>query len=532
MKFTARSIPYQQTGYFSRLISDYLEGNTFLRDFYAFPVSFEGIESAMKARAMFETDRPLLVKTLEEQYAGLPVTKAVYKNITALGEANTFTITTAHQPAIFTGNLYFIYKILHVIKIAETLRARYPAKQFVPVYYMGSEDADLDELGHIYLDNEKLSWDTPQTGAVGRMHTTGLDKIMTRIEGEFAGFPFGPELIQLLKEVYLQAATIEEATLKLLHQLFGHYGLVILIADRPLLKARMAKVFRDDLTNHLPFEITEKNVNFLAEKYPVQARPRQINLFYLKDDLRDRIDIKEDHYQLNKSNIRFTRQEILQELDDFPERFSPNVILRGLFQETILPNIAFVGGGGETAYWLELKPLFQHYGVPYPVLILRNSFLLIKRKWKEKMAKSGLIPETFFQNEEKLIETLVRHGTTKTLDLKKQKTELQRVYESLKNISGAVDKTLVPHVEKLQTQSLHTLVELEKKLFRAEKKNHGELRNKIQEIRKALFPLEGLQERIDNFIPWYATYGNAFIELIYAHSLSLEQSFTMLEEES
>ena len=137
------------------------------------------------------------------------------ENIRQLLDKNTFTITTAHQPAIFTGTLYFIYKILHVIKLADELSVKYPDKNFVPVYFMGSEDADLDELGHIYLEGEKLSWDTAQTGAVGRMQTRGLEKIMERIEGEFAAQPYGPELIQLLKTCYLESETIQQATFKL-----------------------------------------------------------------------------------------------------------------------------------------------------------------------------------------------------------------------------------------------------------------------------------------------------------------------------
>ena len=153
MNFTAQRVPYQQTGYFSRIITDYLSGNESLKFFYEHPVSFPGIEAAIHQREDFPTDRSLLVKVLEEQYAGLPVQDAVKKNLESLSDKNTFTVTTAHQPAIFTGNLYFIYKILHIVKIAETLSARYPNRHFVPVFYMGSEDADMDELGHIYLDN-------------------------------------------------------------------------------------------------------------------------------------------------------------------------------------------------------------------------------------------------------------------------------------------------------------------------------------------------------------------------------------------
>jgi len=530
MNFTARTVPYQQTGYFSRIIIEYLNENEFLQSFYAHPFSLKGIEASMRDREKFPTDRNLLVRVLKEQYAGLALPESVVNNLEILSDNNTFTITTAHQPAIFTGNLYFIYKILHVIKLTAYCAARFPGKQFVPVFYMGSEDADLDELGHIYLGDEKLSWDTKQTGAVGRMKTEGLEKIILRIEGEFAGHAHGDELIQLLKDCYEDAENIQQATLKLLHHLFGSYGLVVLIPDHHLLKSAMRGIFKDDLTNHLPYTITEQNIQQLSKQFTAQANPREINLFYLRDDVRERLEWKDGRFVVLNTPYHFSPEDLEKELANFPERFSPNVILRGLYQETILPNIAFVGGGGETAYWLEFKPLFKHYRVPFPVLVLRNSFLLVKKNWRFKIEKAGLSVEDFFRPEESLMETFVRHHSSKQLNLDKELNEMRAFYARLKEISGAVDKTLEQHVDKLSAQSLQKLEELEKKIVRGEKKNHEEVRRKIHEIRGALFPLENLQERIDNFIPWYAEYGKAFFDFLYQHSLGLEQEFIILEE--
>jgi bacillithiol synthase len=530
MNFTAQRIPYQQTGYFSRIITDYLIGNDFLSHFFEHPASFEGTEASIRMRQEFPTNRKLLVTTLKQQYEDLSPKELVNKNLEKLADHNTFTITTAHQPAIFTGNLYFIYKILHVIRIAKTLEKKFPTYHFVPVFYMGSEDADLDELGHIYLDKEKLLWETNQRGAVGRMLPTGLEKIVQRIEGEFAGYPHGQELVKLLRECYLNSENVQKATQKIIHELFGSYGLVVLIPDNQLLKSVMRGVFKDDLFKHLPFQITRKNLEELSTQYPVQANPREINLFYLKDDIRERLDNKNGKFEVNNTNIRFSTVEMERELDEYPERFSPNVILRGLFQETILPNIVFVGGGGETAYWMELKPLFKHYNVPFPVLVLRNSFLLIKKNWKQKLEKTGLQPSDVFKSEEKLMEQYVHQFSPHKLSLQTQIDKIRGFYGALKKISAAVDKTLEQHVDKLETQSIQKLEELEKKILRAEKKNHEEARKRIYEIKEALFPLNNLQERIDNFIPWFAEYGRSFIDLIYDNSLTFEQEFVILEE--
>jgi bacillithiol synthase len=530
MNFTASTIPYLQTGYFSKIITEYLEGKEFLKPFYAHPVSFEGIEASISERERFPTDRELIVRCLREQYTDLPLQEKLRQNLESLSQKNSFTITTAHQPAIFTGNLYFIYKILHVIKLAAVLTERYPGKHFVPVFFMGSEDADIEELGHIFLDNEKINWDTRQTGSVGRMRTEGLEKIIERIEGEFSGYKHGPELIELLKDCYLNSKSIQEATLKLLNQLFGSEGLVVIIPDNRLLKSAMRGIFKDDLTNHIPYKITEQNIQQLSKHFSVQANPREINLFYLKEDKRERLGRKGEGFEVLKTGIHFTPEEMEKELANFPERFSPNVILRGLFQATILPDIAFVGGGGEMAYWLELKPLFKHYRVPFPVLVLRNSFLLINKNWRAKMGKVGLSVRDVFKSEESLVESYVRGHSAKKLSLDQQLNEMRGFYERLKNISGAVDKTLEQHVDKLSVQSLQKVEELEKKILRAEKKNHEEVRRKIHEIREALFPLENLQERVENFIPWYAEFGRAFFDNLAMHSSALDQEFVILEE--
>jgi bacillithiol synthase len=530
MNFTAREISYQQTGYFSKIITEYLHGNEFLKSFYKHQVSYEGIEASILDRENFPTDRNLLVQVLNDQYAGIPLAEAVLNNLKKLSDKNTFTITTAHQPAILTGNLYFIYKIVHVIKLAATLSERYRDKKFIPVFFMGSEDADLEELGHLFLNKEKVVWDTKQKGAVGRMKTAGLEKLIDRIEGEFAGYAHGAELVQLLKDCYQDSENIQQATLRLIHHLFGSYGLIVLIPDNRLLKSSLRGIFRDDLTNHTPYLITEENSNRLSENFSVQAKPREINVFYLRDDIRERIERKDGRYSVLNTPIYFSAEDMEKELANHPERFSPNVILRGLFQATILPDVAFVGGGGELAYWLEFKSLFKHYRVPFPVLILRNSFLLVKNNWRLKIEKAALSAEDFFKPEDRLIETFIRNHSTKQLNLDGQLDEMRSFYERIKEISGAADKTLEQHVDKLYAQSLQKLEELEKKILRAEKKNHEEIIRKIREIREVLFPFENLQERIENFIPWYAEYGKQFINLLYQHSLGLEQQFVILEE--
>lgn len=530
MDCTATSIPYRQTGYFTTIINDYIEQSPGLQPFYEHPVSWDGIRESIKKRQAFRTDRTTLVQVLEEQYAQVVTSEAVKANIAQLQHENTFTIVTAHQPHIFTGHLYFIYKIVHAIKLADELNRRLPACHFVPVYYMGSEDADLDELGKIFIGGEEIKWPTSQQGAVGRMSTKGTEEIIERLAGELSVQPYGPELISLLKECYHPSTNIQTATFQLVNRLFSRYGLVVLIPDNARLKSAMRAVFREDLLQQTPSEIVENTITQLSAQYKVQATPREINLFYLKDDIRERIVKVGEEYRVVGKGIRFTEGSLLDELEKHPERFSPNVILRGLFQETILPNIAFVGGGGETAYWLELKELFHHYQVPFPLLLLRNSFLFIERKWKERISKLGIELPQLFKEERLIANDIVRRDTDKQLQLNGEMEELNAVYARIQALAGKVDSTLSKHVSTLQVRATERLYRLEKKMLLAEKRTFSDQQNQLQTLKRALFPRKSLQERVDNFMPYFARWGDDFITMIYNHSPLLEQLFTVIEE--
>ncbi len=525
-------LPYRQANHFTKIILDYLDHGESLRSFYAHSPSLQGVQKAIEARKNFPVNRKVLVAELEKQYAGAEQSDLVKTNIELLLSEDTFTITTAHQPNIFTGPLYFIYKILHTIKLAEYCKTSLPPCNFIPVFFMGSEDADLDELGHFYSNGEKNVWNTKQTGAVGRMKVDKeFLKLIAKAEGELTVLPFGNEIISIIKDCYSEGVMIQDATFRLLNTLFGEYGLVILIPDKAKLKKQAAKIFEDDLLNETPSVIVEQTAKRLeANGYKVQANPREINLFYLEEGKRERIVKRNLEFRIQNSELKFSGKALLKELHDHPERFSPNVILRGIYQETILPNLVYIGGGGEIAYWLQLKDLFENYKVPFPVLLLRNSFLVVEKKWKEKISKLGFDVEDFFLPEQELMNKLVARETKNEIRLNGNFTDAEKLYESLKKQVITIDSTLGQHVEALKTQSLHRLHELEKKMLKAEKRKFTDQQRQIHTIKEKLFPKNGLQERIDNLMYYYAKWGKDFIHQIYQHSLSLEEEFVVITE--
>ena len=545
-------LPYRQTSYFTKIILDYLDHAEALRPFYADQPSLQGLQKAIDSKKNF-SNRKTLAEQLQKQYDQVPGKEATKKNIGALLSPNTFTITTAHQPNIFTGPLYFIYKIIHAIRLSQTCKASMPGYHFVPVFYMGSEDADLEELAHIYLGGQKIEWKTKQTGAVGRMKVDKeFIRLIESIEGQLAVLPFGNEIISMIRDCYQEGMLIQDATFKFVHAMFGDHGLIVLIPDNAMLKKQAISIFEDDLLNETPSVIVEQTASRLhGVGYKLQANPREINLFYLKDGIRERIVRKNSGSKDRKpgssgsiadfkvlrgsspeqgSEISFTEKDLLKELQDHPERFSPNVILRGIYQETILPNIVYIGGGGEIAYWLQLKDLFEHYKVPFPVLLLRNSFLIVERRWQKRISQLGFTVEDFFLPEQELVNQLVARESKNEIKLNGNFSDAEKLYESLKKQAVAVDTSLARHVEALKTQSMYRLQELEKKMLRAEKRKFADQQRQIHTIRENLFPKNGLQERIENVTYYYAKWGSAFFAQIFQHSLSLEQEFVILSE--
>ena len=528
----ASFIDYKDTGYFSRTLVDYIQQDGKLAPFYQYGPDIDGIKKAVEDRKSNSYNRAVLVSELSKQYEALEISEKLKQNLSLLSKENTYTITTAHQPNIFTGPLYFVYKILHAIRLAESLQKELPAYNFVPVYYMGSEDADLDELGTININGKAYTWNTKQSGAVGRMKVDkAFIKLIDEIDAQVSVLPFGKELTTKFRKAYNEGKSIQSATLELVNDLFGEYGLIVLIPDNAALKKLFVPVIRKELEEQFSHKIVAETLAELEKHYKVQAGGREINMFYLINDKRERIEVEAGLYEVKNLGLKFTLEEILKELDAHPERFSPNVILRGTLQETILPNIAFIGGGGELAYWLELKKVFQAINVPYPVLIVRNSFLLVENEWSKLTEKTGLPVKELFYTEHELMNRIVALHSNNSVKLNGELGKLEEFYNDIMQMATKVDNTLHDHVAALKTRSLQKLQELEKKMLRAEKRKFDTELQRIKKIKSILFPKDSLQERVENITGLYSLFGKQLLDVLLEHSLSLEQKFTILELE-
>ncbi len=530
MQFSSSYHSYQSTGLYSKLVTDYIAIDEKLKKYFSYNADNEGIVKSIENRKGYENNRGLLVEGLQEMYSSVSISDKVSRNIQSLLSENTFTVCTAHQPNIFTGHMYFIYKIIHAIKLADELNEKYPDLHFVPVYFMGSEDADLDELGEVVVDGKKYNWQTTQKGAVGRMKVDAqFISLIDELEKQLEGRKCTEEIISKIRSAYTINKNIDKSTFEFVNQLFGEYGLVVFIPDNARFKNECKSIFKQELEQQFSSKILAETLKDFPGEYKIQTKGRDINLFYLQENSRERIEKKGTGFSVANTNLSFTHQELLNELDQFPERFSPNVILRPLVQELLLPNVAFIGGGGELAYWLELKKIFEAASVHYPVLVVRNSFILIDAKTTSEIDKLSLQPEDFFKSVLDISNKYIIKFSSHQLLLEEEKTKMLALYDQIAQVVGTTDITLAEHTSALKTKAISLLEELEKKQMRAERRKVENAAHKIEKIKNTLFPGGVLQERVENVLAFYATYGENFIENIYLHSKSIEQQFCVLE---
>jgi bacillithiol biosynthesis cysteine-adding enzyme BshC len=529
MQWQAHQIDYRDTGYFSGLILDYLENHESLRAYYAYRPTYEGIRAAIDARKSVKINRQLLVEQLRLQYQDIQPCKEVASSIAQLLDENTFTITTAHQPNLLTGPLYFIYKIIHAIRLADDLNKEIPDHHFVPVYYMGMEDADFEELSHFTVKEKTYRWNTDQKGAFGRMVVDkALIQLINELEGQLGNLPHADAMISVLKSCFSEGKTIAQATFEWVHHLFGHYGLVVLLPDAPPLKSQLIPEMKDDLIHHTASQLLEKTRSSFPYPADWQANARPINLFYLQDQLRERIDNDRGQYKVLNTALTYTKDVMLDQLQTHPERFSPNVILRPLYQEKILPNLVYIGGAGELAYWLQLKDVFDHYQIPFPVLMLRYSLVLLSEKQKNRLDKLGFEVDKIFQSADRLINRIVERNTEHDLKLDEEKEQLQHLFQKIQENASVVDPTLKGHVAALLRGITKKLNALEQKMMRAEKRNFEDAIRQIHQMKNELFPNGTLQERKENMMVYYAQWGNEWLQQLYDSMQGSQQKMRIL----
>ena len=531
-------ISYQKSGYFSKLINDYLDEKTNLKPLYNHFPKLENFSKqiAEKQNNFPFENRQILVKALEKQYANFETFETTKNNIKLLNQENTFTVTTGHQLNLFTGPLYFLYKIISTINLCEQLKTAYPNQNFVPIYWMATEDHDFEEINHFWFKGKKITWQKDSFGPVGRVSPlTPKGEILDFLK-ELDINENGRFLKNLFEKGYFEHNNLADATRYIANELFKEKGLVILDGDDATLKQLFIPYAKEELVNQTSSEQVLKTNELLAA-YKIQVNPREINLFYMEDNLRERIvpsqpsqreGFLEKKYVINNTDIEFSESEILAELENHPEKFSPNVILRPLYQEVILPNLGYIGGGGELAYWLELKSNFEANNVTFPMLLLRNSVLIATEKQIEKADKLGLTWADLFSKQHHLISNKTKALSNFEIDFTTQKEHLKKQFENLYEIAAKTDKSFIGAVKAQEVKQIKGLENLEKRLLKAEKRVLAEKLERIAFLQNQLFPNQSLQERKANFSEYYLEFGQELMDKLFAALKPLEQEFKVV----
>lgn len=494
-----------------KLAQDYHSGNGAQAELglEAYPHTFEGAVRALNYRRVVPfANREAIVEAFREGYrrAGITPNELQERSLFAL-LYDGFTVTTGHQCVLFGGPQYVLSKALTTCRLAEDLADRVMLP-VVPVFWLASEDHDWDEArsvkiqGRTVMASASSEW---TEGPVGRIPLEVVKIEWDEVEESFGAHPRAKTFTQRLKATYLGTAeashhTWAQASFRLINEMMAPYGGLVLEPDQPALKRLFADVMQDELTHGRAAEVLAKPLAAMELHYKIQAPPRPVNLFMLTDGKRKRIE-----QPLTPEESKHVA----------PEELSPGVLMRPLYQETILPNVAYVGGPSELTYWLELKPLFEHYQLQMPMVCLRNMVMLVEEEIDRKAARIGLALDDLLLNEPTLLErATLAQAPYPTFEEAEKVLKAQR--HSLVALAASIDKTLEASAEAAIRKMERALENLEAKARRLHRKRHADVRLSALHLRSKLVPGGVPRERTESYFTTQLLEGEGLAKALFS----------------
>jgi bacillithiol biosynthesis cysteine-adding enzyme BshC len=437
---------------------------------------------ALKRQSYTATQRELLTKVLAEKYKALTVSEKLKSNLNRLKETNTFTVTTGHQLCLMTGPLYFIYKILHVIKLSEDLNNTFPNQHFVPVYWMASEDHDFEEIRSFLLFGQKWIWESNQKGAVGQFDTNDLQQLLQALTEKFQNQP-DSEIHSLIEK--FKVPNYGLGFFEFVNELFSVYGLVIIDADNKQLKESAWPIWQKDLYAAELHQALVKNTQELRQKgLPTPIESKESNLFVIREQRRERIE--------KSGSLQFEKEHSFQ--------LSPNVVLRPIYQEWILPNLAYIGGPSEIAYWQQLPLAFQTLALPFPLTLQRAGGILLQQKDLELIQKLGFEKQDFLADKTTLKERFLKQAG----DQEPNYGQLNEFWSGYKDSFLKIVAQELPQERRMIEAELTRIQKqteaLEEKFERMRKAKFDKALKQIEQLSEKLQPKGQLQERTTNIL--------------------------------
>ena len=501
------------------LIEKFISGDKkvlkYINSFYSKENILKHSES--RSKNFSKEQRQILVKSLQDQYSKIEISKKTLKNISSLLEPNTFCITTGHQINLFTGPLMVIYKIAQVISISNQLNLDSDNFKYVPVLWIATEDHDFEEISEINLNQKKIKWEINSNNLpVGEIEINNFKNVLRDYKDSIIDYNFKENIEEIIDNSYKEGDTLSISTLKFINSLFSEHGLIIIDANKKDLKSLFTDQLKNEIDNFSCKEKTSSQISQLKkdfESFKAQVNPSDINFFKLSDKGRKRIRYDKKLYNVDDENS-YNKDEILNLIDKSPELFSPNAIMRPLYQEIVLPNVCYVGGPNELRYWMQLKTYFDDNKVQFPILKLRNSAYIIDSKTSKKIKNSGIEIKYFIGELNELINYKIENTSSMKVNFDSLRSNLSLQFDELRKVSLETDKSFVGALNAQEKKQKKGIDDLEKKLIKAEKKNYEAEIKSIRSIHSYLNPSNISQERYLNFGNFYSCKGPSFINYI------------------
>ena len=527
-----KEINYKETSFFSSLFCDYINNKSELEELYNLYPSIKNFKKQIEQKKVNynNNNREKLYNIIKKQYKDVSCSNEFNSILELIKKKNTFTVTTGHQLNLFTGPVYFLYKIITTINLCDELNNTYSKYNFIPIYWMATEDHDFQEINHFNFKNSRIKWDSDQSGVVGRFKTNELNKIIDEIKQVLPKNSNASELIALFKETYLASNCLSDATRNFVHLLFKKNNLIIIDANHKDLKSCFKEFIKNEIKNSIIKKSSLSTIGKLdSAGYKIQAHSRDVNLFYIEKNKRNRIIKIDNHFIIEGSNKKLTEKKLIDLADNNPEKFSPNVLFRTMYQEVLLPNLCYIGGPAEISYWLQLKKVFDKAKITFPILLNRNSLLLMSSKQVKKLKKLNLAVDELFLDLDQLLTKKTKEFSELNIDFSELKSTLTSQFDHLFQIASKTDYSFTGAVKAQQKKQLDGLNNLEKRLLSAQKKKFSEQLIKINELKDELFPNNTLQERFVNFSEFYCEYGPSIIDILMKDIKPLNNKFLVIE---
>lgn len=484
----------------SKLMRDYINQSEDVKDFIRDFPSKELMVEIARNHSFTSRQRKVLFDAISAQYKIANIASPSILN--SVLDNNCFTITTGHQLNIFGGPKYFIYKIVSAFKLANEMNAYQSEFNYLPVFWMASEDHDFDEINRVKLYGETLQAKQTFNGPVGRLESAKFKEVFDELKKILGTSENALDLITMFDEAFSQLSWAN-FTRYWVNQLFDG-KVIILDGDDAQLKKEFSSIVKRELEEGITdVEVSIANQKLASKGYHTQVAHREINLFYIDNNVRERIVRSEDGFRVINQKVRFE----LGEVDQIVTSISPNALLRPVYQETILPNVAYLGGAGELAYWLQLKGVFEKFETSFPALIVRDSFLFVKESDEKQLRDLGLELSDLSQDDDQIIREYINRNDLVKVDFKEELANLNLAMDDILSKVKGLNRDYQSMVEAKRQQMKNFVDKLELRAYRDAKFREEVNLKKITQLKKSYFPGGGLIERSTSFMEEYIEMG-------------------------